>query len=65
MNIIRKHETEIIPMSQERAEQIKALLDEEIDYSDIPELDEEFFKNAEPVEYFPNHETESNKVSFS
>jgi uncharacterized protein (DUF4415 family) len=50
MNIIRKSASEIPPMSKERAEEIKAMPDEDIDFSDIPELDEEFFKNAKRVE---------------
>ena len=49
MTIIRKHIEEIEPMSQERAEAILELDDEEIDLSDIPELDETFFKQAKQV----------------
>jgi uncharacterized protein (DUF4415 family) len=49
MNIIRKSESEISPMSKERADEIKAMPDEDIDFSDIPELDEDFFKNAKRV----------------
>ena len=49
MTIIRKRIEEIEPMSQERAEAILALPDEEIDLSDIPELDETFFKQAKQV----------------
>jgi hypothetical protein len=30
-------------------EELQALPDEEIDYSDIPELDEEFWQNAQVV----------------
>ncbi len=49
MTIIRKRIEEIEPMSQERAEAILELADEEIDLSDIPELDETFFKQAKQV----------------
>ena len=34
-------------------EQIAATKDEDIDFSDIPELDEAFWRQAHPVE--PNH----------
>ena len=33
-------------ISQERLEELKAIRDEDIDYSDIPELDEQFWQNA-------------------
>jgi len=49
MTIIRKRIEEIEPMSQERAEALLQLPDEEIDLSDIPELDETFFKQAKQV----------------
>ncbi|MEB3312131.1 MAG: hypothetical protein VKJ02_18040 [Snowella sp.] len=49
MTIIRKRIEEIKPMSQERAEAILQLSDEEIDLSDIPELDEKFFQCAKQV----------------
>jgi len=49
MTIIRKRIEEIEPISQERAEAIRQLPDEEIDLSDIPELDETFFKQAKQV----------------
>lgn len=51
MSIISKTENEIPAMSKERAEEIKAMPDEDIDFSDIPELDEEFFRNAQRVEH--------------
>lgn len=38
-----------MPISQERLAEIAAIRDEDIDFSDIPELDEEFFKNARLV----------------
>ncbi len=49
MTTIRKRIEQIEPMSQERAEAILQLSDEEIDLSDIPELDETFFKQAKQV----------------
>lgn len=49
MNIVRKNNNEIPPMSEQRAEEIQAMSDEDIDFSDIPELDEEFFQKAELV----------------
>jgi uncharacterized protein (DUF4415 family) len=33
-------------ISQERLEELKAIRDEDIDYSDIPELDEQFWQTA-------------------
>ncbi|MEM9271493.1 MAG: hypothetical protein AAGA80_00830 [Cyanobacteria bacterium P01_F01_bin.143] len=36
-------------MSEERAKEIQTMSDEDIDYSDIPPLDEAFFQNAELV----------------
>ena len=38
-----------MPISKERLAEIAAIRDEDIDCSDIPELDEEFFKNARLV----------------
>lgn len=35
-----------MPLSNQRLKELKAIKDEDIDYSDIPELDEEWFKNA-------------------
>ena len=49
MNIVRKNGNEIPPMSEQRAKEIQAMSDEDIDFSDIPELDEEFFQKAELV----------------
>ena len=49
MTTIRKRIEDIEPMTQERAEAIRQLPDEEIDLSDIPELDETFFKQAKQV----------------
>ena len=49
MTIIRKTLADIEhepPISKERLEEIAAIRDEDIDTSDIPELDDEFWKNA-------------------
>lgn len=49
MTIIRKTLADIErepPISQERLAEIAAIADEDIDTSDIPELDDEFWKNA-------------------
>ena len=53
MGIVRKRDREIAPMSEERAKEIQAMSDDDIDYSDIPELDEDFFKNAKLVKRKP------------
>jgi uncharacterized protein (DUF4415 family) len=47
-----------MPLSPARAEELKkrAEADQEIDYSDIPELDEAFFKNAKLVEPSPKEQ---------
>ncbi|MGK7873147.1 MAG: hypothetical protein AB4426_07485 [Xenococcaceae cyanobacterium] len=49
MTTVRKQIDEISPMSEERAKEIETMSDEEIDYSDIPPLDEDFFKKAKRV----------------
>ena len=41
---------------EEREKQLLEMSDEDIDFSDIPELDEEFFKNAKLVERKPRTE---------
>ncbi len=46
MTIVKKSLNEL-SVSKKRLEQLKAIKDEDIDYSDIPELDEAFWKNAE------------------
>ncbi len=43
-----------MPISEERLKEIEAIKDEDIDFSDIPELDEEFFENAAMVIRIPN-----------
>ena len=50
MNTVRKPIDEIPSMSAERAKELDAMPDENIDYSDIPPLDEDFFKKAKRVE---------------
>ncbi|WP_233220075.1 BrnA antitoxin family protein [Pleurocapsa sp. CCALA 161] len=62
MSTVRKQDSEIPPMSEERARELLAKRDEEIDFSDIPELDEAFFKNAKLVKRQPNTEAISIRV---
>ena len=50
MNTVYKNGHKIPPMSEQRAKEIQAMSDEDIDFSDIPELDEVFFQKAELVE---------------
>ncbi len=50
MTTVRKHLDEIPSMSLERAKELNTMPDENIDYSDIPPLDEAFFKKAKRVE---------------
>lgn len=40
---------EIPPMSESRAKELEVMSDEDIDYSDIPPQDEDFFKKAKRV----------------
>lgn len=49
-------------MSKERAEELKSMSDEDIDYSDIPPLDEEFFKKAKLVQRKPKTEQISIRI---
>ncbi|MGB3405177.1 MAG: hypothetical protein WBA77_21015 [Microcoleaceae cyanobacterium] len=49
MSTVRKNLDEILPMNEKRAKEIASLPDEEIDYSDIPPLDESFFKRTKRV----------------
>ena len=62
MNTVRKHIDDIPPMSEERAEELKSMSDEDIDYSDIPPLDEEFFKKAKLVQRKPKTEQISIRI---
>ena len=50
MTTVRKHLDEIPFMSKERAKELENMPDEDIDYSDIPPLDEAFFQGAKRVE---------------
>ena len=52
MAIVRFERSQIPPMSEERKAELRALAqrpDSEIDFSDIPELTEDFWKNAKPL----------------
>ena len=62
MSTVHKHNSEIPPMSEERAKEIETMSDDDIDFSDIPELDEAFFKNAKLVKRQPNTEAISIRV---
>ncbi len=46
MTTVKKSLNEL-SISKKRLNQIKAIKDEDIDYSDIPELDEDFWQKAE------------------
>ena len=50
MNTVHKNGNEIPPMSEQRAKEIQAMSDADIDFSDIPELDEAFFQKAKLVD---------------
>ncbi len=62
MTTVRKDIDEIQPMSKERAKELEAMSDEEIDYSDIPPLDEDFFKGAKLVKRKPRTEQISIRI---
>ncbi|MGK7898602.1 MAG: BrnA antitoxin family protein [Xenococcus sp. (in: cyanobacteria)] len=47
---------------EEREKKLLEMSDEEIDFSDIPELDEEFFQNAKLVEKKPRTEAISIRI---
>ncbi len=55
MTTVRKKLKDLPPISRKRIEELKAIPDEEIDFSDIPELDTEFWDNAEWVEPDKTH----------
>lgn len=46
MTTTKKAKSDIAPVANERLAQIKAIKDEDIDYSDIGELDADFWSNA-------------------
>ncbi len=48
-------------LSKEQLSRLEALSDEDIDYSDIPELDDDFWENAQMV----NTDIAKNKLSSS
>ncbi|MCA9473150.1 MAG: BrnA antitoxin family protein [Nitrospirales bacterium] len=50
MPTIRKKRDDLPALSKKRIEELKSIPDDKIDFSDIPELDEEFWENAEWVE---------------
>lgn len=54
MAITTKKLEDISPPSKEDLERFDAISDEEIDTSDIPELDDAFFENASLVIRIPN-----------
>ncbi len=62
MTTVRKDIDEIKPMSKERAKELEAMSDEEIDYSDILPLDEDFFKSAKLVKRKPRTEQISIRI---
>ena len=47
---------------EERHRKLVNMSDEDIDYSDIPEIDEEFFKNAKLVQRKPSTEQISLRI---
>ncbi|MBF2056924.1 MAG: hypothetical protein IGQ45_06815 [Cyanobacterium sp. T60_A2020_053] len=47
MTIITVNISEIPPMTEERMKEIMAMPDEDIDYSDIPELTDEWFEKVQ------------------
>ncbi len=47
MTTVRKKLEDLPPLSKKRIEELKALPDATIDLSDIPELDEAFWENAD------------------
>lgn len=51
MTIITVNMSEVPPMTEERMKEIMAMPDEDIDYSDIPELTDEWFEKAQLVDY--------------
>lgn len=49
MTIVRKSLSDAEPLCKAEIARLKALKDEDIDFSDIPELDESFWENARLV----------------
>lgn len=55
MSMVRYKQDELPPLGEERKKELKALAerpDSEIDYSDIPPLDEQFLARAVPNPFF-------------
>jgi len=55
MNMVRYKRGELLPMTEQRKAELRALAerpDSEIDYSDIPPLDEKFWQNAVPNPFY-------------
>jgi uncharacterized protein (DUF4415 family) len=46
MSTVKKSLSDAKPLSKVDIKRLKAMSDSNIDYSDIPELDDDFFKNA-------------------
>ena len=46
MTTVRKMLDSVKPLSKKREAELDAIKDEDIDYSDIPELDDSFWENA-------------------
>jgi hypothetical protein len=63
MSIVHKQINEILEMSEERAKILLAMSGEDIDFSDIPPLDEDFFKNAKRVVRHPKTDRIIEKIS--
>lgn len=60
MSVVSYKQGELPPLTEEQEARLKALSerpDEEIDYSDIPPLDEEFWKNAVRNPYYKPKKT--------
>jgi hypothetical protein len=53
MSLVHRTVKDIIPMSHERSEEIKAKYqnDEDIDYSDIPPLDDDFLAECQVINF--------------
>ena len=50
MPTIRKNRKDLPPLSKKRIDELKAIPAEKIDFSDIPELDAEFWEQAEWID---------------
>jgi len=55
MSMVRYKRSELLPLSEQQKAELRVLAerpDSEIDYSDIPELDEKFWQNAVPNPFY-------------